>query len=307
LWQLYVYYSFIAAIGFSTIYVPLVATVVKIFRGKRGLMSGIVLAGIGLGIGIMPPITSQLIVLFQWRTALLCIGVALVLLIVVLAQLIRPEAEIKVLPADVPTTMQATPELKKESAILSTLKAGRFWSIAAAWFLYGFFYQLILVHVVPYATDIGMSPVAASLIMTTLGLTSVIGRISIGYIGDRWGNRMVTSISFFIMALTFIPLLLGNNIQILNIFAVVFGLLFGVGILCVPVAAENFGVKELGVVSGLIILANCTGCALGPIIGGVLYDKTGSYHTAFILCTACGLAAGLIMLLMKPGKHPARI
>jgi MFS family permease len=303
LWQLYLFYGVLVAVGLSAIYIPLVAMIARWFTKRRGLMSGIGISGIGFGIAVMPAIASQLVVRFKWRIPLLVIGGILIVLIPLLAQLLRNAPETGSPPDSQGNQGKEIPAPEEGFSFEEAAKTRQFWMIFAAWILYGFFYQIGIVHIVPYATDLGMSAVAAATILTTIGLVGVLGRISLGFISDRLGNWYTVFTSYALMGLAYIGLAVSHSVWMLYLFAVIFGFLFGIGILLIPIVAEYFGFKELGVISGIIVFSNSMGGAIGPPLAGGIFDATGSYHLAFLSCAATGLAAGLIIWLLKKAPN----
>jgi len=164
--QLYLFYGVIVAAGSSTMYVPIVSIITRWFPRKAGLMSGIGISGIGFGIGVVPIIVSRIVVIFNWRTALFAIGAISLAVITVLAQLLRQ-------PDEAVTTFEnnnVQPSISGGFSFTEAIQTRQLWMFSVAWFCYGFFYQVGLVHIVPYATDIGLSATAAAFILTVIGL-----------------------------------------------------------------------------------------------------------------------------------------
>ena len=89
IWQLYLFYGVIIAMGTSGGYVPLVSTVARWFVKRRGLVTGIVISGIGLGTMVVPPIAAQLISSYGWRTSYIIVGIAALVLIILAAQFLK--------------------------------------------------------------------------------------------------------------------------------------------------------------------------------------------------------------------------
>jgi sugar phosphate permease len=288
------------ASGASAMYVPLVSIIARWFIRRRGLMSGIGVSGIGFGIGIMPIISSRLIEEFQWRTSLLFIGGASIVLIVLLAQLLKTRPASQSISIESKGRSTGIPIPAIEYSFSEAVKTKQFWLIFVAWIGYGFFFQIGTVHIVPYASDIGMNALAAATILSIMGLIGTPGRVILGLLGDKIGNSKAVYLSFAVMGLAYLGLSLSNSIPILYMFAIIFGFLFGIGILLAPVVAEYFGLKALGSISGTMVFAHAIGGAIGPPVAGAIFDINGNYDLAFTSCVAVAIAAALCMWFLKP-------
>jgi len=300
---LYLSYGLIVAVGSSTMYVPLVAMITRWFPEKRGLMVGIAVSGIGFGIGVVPIIASRLMVSFDWRSSLLIVGAASLVLIAGLAQLLQT-SQLAPLSASTGEKRHQTPAPAAALSFNEALKTSQFWLIFAAWLLYGFFYQVSSVHLIPYATDLGMSELAAAALLMVIGIIGIIGRASLGFVGDKINNNVTLAIGFIAVAAVFFIIAASASVPALYIYAIVYGFFSGVGVLLASINAEHFGLQALGAITGAVILGNNIGGAVGPILAGHIFDVTGSYHPAFLLCGATGIAAGIVIWLVKPAvKH----
>jgi MFS transporter, OFA family, oxalate/formate antiporter len=308
LWQLYLYYGVLVAGGSSAIYIPLVSLIARWFTRRRGLMSGIGISGIGFGVGVIPALASQLIVSYDWHTALVVVGIGGLMFILILARFLRNTPEAYPLDSKSETGNSSIANSNEGYSLKESLKNSRLWLIVTAWVLYGFYYQVGFVHIVAYATDRGLSSVVAATVLTIIGVIGGFGRIGMGFLGDRLGIRKTILYGFLLTGLGYICLSASHSIWMLYVFAVVFGALNGVGLLLIPIIAEYFGFKDLGVISGIVVFANSAGAAISPPLAGAIFDSTGSYEIAFILCGIFGLAAGILMWLLKPmEKKAARV
>jgi MFS family permease len=300
LWQLYLYYGILVAAGSSAMYVPLVSMIARSFTKRRGLMSGIGISGIGFGIAVMPSISSALIQNLGWRVPLLILGGSVIVLITLLSLLLRYEAKPNLASTGSDSDKTGQIALNTGLTFREANRTSQFWLIFIAWIFYGIFYQSAVVHIVPYATDMGMTAVKAAGILSIIGLVGTTGRIGLGLLSDKMGNRRTVYISFVVMGLAFLGLAFAPSISMLYFFAVVFGCLFGIGVLVVPMVTEYFGFKQLGVISGAFVFSNSMGGAIGPPVAGYIFDVTGKYQIDFIGCGIIGLAAGMIIFMLKP-------
>lgn len=298
LWQLYLYFGILVAVGQSAIYVSLLAVLARWFTRQRGLMSGIGISGLGFGIGVIPIFASYLITSFTWRPSFLILGAIDLILLILFAQLLRKGPRTTVLADN--SQNDIVPVKRREFSLKEALKTRLFWIIFVAWFFYGAFSQVGMIHIVPYATDLGMAAVAAASLLTIMGIIGTFGRVGLGFMADRFSNKKTIYVSFALMAVSFIGLVVSYNLGILYGFAVIFGLLSGCGILLGSTVAEYFGLKGLGSISGAIILAYSIGGAVGPFLAGGIFDATGSYQLAFLSCGISGLVSAFIIWLLKP-------
>ena len=303
LWQLYIFFGIMAAAGTST-YVPLASTLTRWFGKRRGLVNGIAVSGVGLGIAILPPIATNLITSYGWRTALLIVGGALLASIMIMAQFLRSEPD-KGEPtkADNGKVESKSPPSDEGFTMQKAIRTRQLWIICIPFFFSGFFFQSAMVHIVPHVTDLGISAITSASVMTVIGVIGTTGRISMGFISDRIGNKAMLIISFALVSVSFWELLIAKELWMLYLFAVLFGFFSGIGVLVSPVAAEYFGLKSLGVISGIVTFAWAIGGAIGPTAAGNIFDVSNSYFTAFTLSAILSLIAVIILLQLKPSHH----
>jgi MFS family permease len=302
LWHLYLFYGFLMALGAGTMYVPLASVIARWFIRKRGFMTGIGISGIGFGIGIMPLIASYLIETFEWRNALLAIGLGVMVLIVLLAQFLK-SCPAAASPDYFKGDKNPIPVPRREYSFKEAVGVKHLWMIFIAWIFYGFFFQVGVVHIVPYATDQGMTAVVASTILTVIGIVGTFGRAGLGLVGDRLGNKTTILAAFALTAAAYLGLAFFSFPWMLYVFAIIYGSFSGVGVLLTPLIAEYYGFKALGALTGTLIFANTIGGAISPVLAGSIFDNTGSYQLAFLSCGVLGLAAILILYLVKPASR----
>jgi MFS family permease len=300
LWQLYLVYGVVIAAGSGGMYTPLVAMLTRWFPHNRGLMAGIGISGIGFGIGVVPILASSMVVSYNWRTSTLILGIICLVMVTLLGQFARKEPT-TARPVSSPSQPLSP---RKEYTFSQAIRTHQFWLFFIAWVCYGFFYHAGLVHIVPYASDIGLSVTTAASILTTIGLVGTAARIGLGYSGDRHGHKTMVMISFVALTLAFGGLAASRSVWMLYSFGIVFGIFSGIGVLLAPMVADFFGFKALGVIIGALVMGNALGGAISPPLAGAIYDVTGSYQLAFIACGVLGLASVILMYLIKP---PSRV
>ena len=305
-WQLYLFYGVIIAIGLSAAFVPLVSTVARWFVKRRGLMSGITVSGIGIGTIIMPPIARWLISIYGWRTSYIIIGIVVLVLIMAAAQFLRRDpGKIGQLPDGESGVQEEEPASEAmEFSLRGAIHTRQLWMLCVIFVCIGFCFQAILVHIVPHATDIGISVVSAASILSIIGGLSIVGRIGMGSTGDRIGNKPALIVCLIVMLVAFVWLLVvAKELWMLSLFAVIFGFAYG-GLVALesPILAKLFGLRAHGAILGIVAFSVTLGGAIGPLLAGRIYDITDSYNLAFLVCAVLSVIALMLASLLKPTR-----
>jgi len=304
-WHLYLFWGVIVGLGTGGGLVPMTSTVARWFVKRRGLMNGIVVAGVGIGTMIGPPASSHFLLSYGWRTSYVIIGGICLVLLVVASQFLRRDPEQKgLLPYGSSLVEQKEPTQDLGGFSLSgSLHTRQLWMICTIYMLFGISQMAIMIHIVPHATDQGISPIAAANIMTVIGGLGIAGRVILGGAADRIGNKKALIIGLGLMSVAVFSLQISGDMWLLYIFAAAFGFGYGGEIaLMSPVMAELFGLRALGVILGVVSCAYFIGCAIGPLVAGHMFDVTGNYYSAFLICGIFCII-GLILVLLLKSTH----
>jgi MFS family permease len=304
-WQFYLLYGVLIASGVGGFWAPPVSTVARWFVDRRGLMTGIVSGGISFGTLVVPPVVSRIISLYGWRRSYLIIGVVTLVAVAVAAQFIKkspehvgllPQGKAEIKPGNLPRS--------KEFSLKEALHTRQFWLVFLIYFCFGIALLTIIVHMVPHATGIGISDMNAAIILSVIGGLSLIGRIAMGGIADRLRVKASAIICLALLTGSLIWLQFSDGLWKLYFFAVLFGFGYG-GLSCLQslIAADLFGLTILGVMTAIFSFSYCVGGAVGPVLAGYIFDVSGSYQWAFLLCLAAVVVALLISLSLKPPKR----
>lgn len=294
LWQLYLFYGIIIGAGMGGIWVPIMSTIARSFVAKRGVVTAIVMVGGGTGALIAPPVANWLITKLHWRTSYLLLGMVVMGVVVVSAQFlktVRPQEE---KPSGLPGT-----EASMSFCLTEALCTRQFWLCTWMVFCFGFCAYIIMVHIVPHATELGISAAGAANILAVIGGVATLGRMVLGGSADRIGNRQVFMIGFAAIVAGLFWLLRSGEAWELYLFSVLFGFGFGAGVSNSPLVAELFGVGSHGLILGVNVLGYSMGAAAGPLLAGYLFDITGSYRAAFYVCALAGALGLLLTALIK--------
>jgi len=307
IWQLYLFYGVITAIGLGSAMVPLMSTVTRWFVKRRGLMTGIITAGPAFGITTVPLVASWLISSYGWRTTYIIVGIAVLVLVISVAQFLRRDpSQMGQLPygedeAKTKSLNAKVTELSFQEAICTR----RFWILSLIFFGSFFNINVVMVHIVIYATDLGIPSITAATILSATAAISIAGRVIIGGVADRIGNRPAIVVGISLTLVAFLWLLVAKELWMLYLFAIIFGLGgWDIAPVISPMVAELFGLRSHGAILGAIFFSGAIGGAIGPVMAGHIFDIMGSYHLAFLVCMAINVAGLILVLLLTPtGKE----
>lgn len=302
IWQLYLYYGVLVSLGMSSVDVLPLTTTARWFVKRRGMMTGIVKGGAGLGIMVAPLLANWLISGYGWRLAFLALGVIAVVFSVAIAQVLkRDPAKMGLLPYG----QEAPPEIgKTESEGLSlrpALCTRRFWMLCVVYLVIAFCCDAILIHIVQYTRDMGFSAASAAGVLSTLGGASIAGRFLCGTACDKAGVKRMILACFALLIIAFIWLLMSRELWMLYLFALVDGFAHGgLFTLISPWVANLFGLKAHGAILGTASFIGYAGGALGPLFFGFVFDVTGSYRLALTVGTVLCVSAIILSLFIRP-------
>jgi len=310
-WELFLFYGVLVGVGFSAHDVVTLSTVARWFERRRGAMTGIVKAGTGVGQLLVPVIAATLIAAYGWRSAAFIIGTASLLILVVTAQFLRRDPRSAGQhPDGVETPIDRPPVGVRETGMTLAEAAAtpQFRILCAIQLVVFFSLMTVMIHIVPHATDLGVAPRVAAMILSTIGAVSIAGRLTIGTLFDRLGGRRSLSICFVVLLVSFVLLQLAESTWMLFLFATIYGFAHG-GFFTVmsPTLAEFFGTGSHGVIFGVVLFSGTIGGATGPLLAGNLFDTTGSYQLVFWILTGFGVLGLLLTSALRPVKQRAAI
>jgi len=310
IWELYLFYGLIVGVGMGGGIAPSLSTVARWFVKRRGLMTGMTIAGTGVGTLVTPLIAYWLVSIYSWRTSFTIIGIGIFILIVGLAQLlIRDPGRKGLSPYGAETAVVDRSNLDVAGlSIREAVRTAQLWILFVIYVCAGFFIQIIIVHIVIHAIELGISPMSAASVLSIVGFSSLVGRVMGGDVSDRFGNKPTITAALILMGTGFIWLLVARELWMLYIFAIIFGIAYG-EILCMMSLwpAELFGLRSQGVILGITIFASTIGGGIGPVVAGRIFDLTGSYQRAFMICVAVVIAGLIMAISIRPIYRPASL
>ncbi len=259
---------------------------------KRSWAMGVAAAAGSFGQFLMVPVEGYLISSIGWKEALLVLS-AMVLLIAPMAWGLR---ESSFGGGQAPAREQSIFQ-----ALTEAFKYPSFQLLMAGYFVCGFQVVFIGVHMPSYLRDKGLSPQVASYALALIGLFNVFGTYAAGALGQRLAKKNILAFIYFSRAVVIAVFLAAPLTPAsVYIFSSVMGLLW---LSTVPptnaVVAQIFGIHHLSMLSGFVFFSHQIGSFMGVWLGGILYDKTGSYNIVWYITIALGVFAALINLPVR--------
>ncbi len=305
-WQIYLFYGVIIGLGFSSIDVVVLSTVARWFVRRRGFMTGIVKVGTGAGQLALPLLASVFITAYGWRNTYVIMGIALLILLVLLAQLLRRDpAQMGLSPDGDELGVSQVSALANRGLSLREASATRqLWLLCLANFIIVFCALTVMVHIVNHATDLGIPPTEAAGVLASIGGVSMVGRFMTGFAIDRIGSVRTTFICFILLIVSLLWLQVAKNAWMLYLFALVYGIAHG-GFFTVisPIVAELLGIRSHGVLFGIVVFSGTIGGSCGPLLAGYIFDITESYRLAFIILIVLAVFGLVLTPFLKPVKE----
>ncbi len=295
-------YGIVVGAAAGAVFAPTFATITGWFEKHRGLAVSLVSAGMGVAPMTVSPFASWLITHYDWRDALLVIAILAWVVLVPTAFLVRrppaePDPRERIARAPGAAVGAADPDMTAGQA----LRSPQFWVLSLTYFCCCATHSGPIFHTVSYALACGLPMMAAVTIYSVEGLAGLGGRILFGLAGDRFGAKRVLVIGLFAQAVGAGAYFFVRQLGEFYAVAAVFGLIYG-GImpLYAVIAREYFPMRIMGTVLGASAILSSLGMALGPALGGWIYDTTGGYGWLYIASAGIGFGAMAIALLFPP-------
>ena len=298
--QFQLLFGVVVGIAAGAFYAPLMATASGWFEKNRSLAVALISAGMGVAPLTVAPFVRLMIDHYEWRTAMLVVGIAALALLIPTALLIRPAPD-----APQPALGVASP-VQGYSYTLTAAQAFRtpqFLAIALTHFACCVCHSGPIFHMVTYAIGCGISPMAAVSVYGVAGLSGLGGRIGLGLMADRFGATPVLIGGLMVQALAAGTYLFVGQLSEFYALAVIFAFAYGgVMPLYAILVRDYFGPRIMGTMFGAVSAVASLGMAFGPAAGGWVFDTFDSYAWLYIGSFAVGLGAVAIALTFKPMK-----
>ncbi len=283
-------YGILVGLAAGSFFAPMIAATTIWFESNRSLAVSLVSAGMGVAPMTISPFARWLISTYDWRAAMMTIGIAAWILLVPAALLVRRPAE---------ATNDGTPNAAEpsEMSAAQALHSPQFLVLALTFFLCCAAHSGPIFHMVSYAMLCGVPAMAAVSIYSVEGLAGLGGRLLLGVLADRLGVKRVLVAGLLVQAFAITSYLFVSRLGEFYLLAVVFGTAYGgVMPLYAVLAREYFGQRVMGTVFGAATMTSSIGMAFGPLAGGWIFDTFNSYSWLYLGSFSVALGAVAIAL-----------
>ncbi len=310
LWQIYLLYGVIGAIGFAaTSPVNTTTLVNRWFRHRRGTALSIATSGSALGQLVVVPVATWTLTLTDWATTYR--GLAMILLLVMVPlglYLLRDR------PVDMGEALDGRDEVVTSTprsrsrhwqpedsfvaldppscSLTRSLKTAEFWLLSHGFLVCGFTMAFANTHFMAYADDMGMPVMMAADIVALVAVFSVIGTILLGVLADRYLRPPVLAFTYALRGVSFLLLFLLPSGPPVFVYAIVLGISWSATTpLTAAITADRYGRENLGLIFGTMFTFMNLGAGAGAFLDGVIYDAMGHYDLALLINGVLGLSA----------------
>ena len=293
------------------------ALVAKWFRRRRTAAMGINAAGVGVAGLVAVPFTALMIQIVDWRLTWMALGLIILLVAVPLVFLMVHDAPEKLgLPLDGDGRSldeEASGDFRRLAGPLEATKwresfrSWPIWKLSFAYFVDGFTTANLLVHLVPFAIDRGISPSAAAIVFGFTMLISILGSTAVGLLSDRMERKTALTLIYLMRACAYGSALLLPGVFGLWVFAAIIGFTFMPTVsLTTSLTADIYGIRALGAITGMAYLFRQVGGTIGILLTGYLFDLTGSYSWSFAIAGMLLAPAVLSSFAIKERRYSSR-
>lgn len=312
LWHIHLSLGVLAGASMGTCFAPLIATISKWFTGKQRVLAvGILTVGIALGQMSLPVLIAHLIASYGWHPAYVFLAIVLpvtaIPAIIFLGKMTSRDANIDSNQSSLKIAPTAVKDhrFSNEWSPREVIRTLPFWMFFVMGFVTSLGFYIVVVHIVAYASDLGIADTDAALILTFVNIGVIISLFLVWYLVRIISNRFALIIVFGLQAIALFSLMGATSFFGLAVIGLLYGVGFGgsntVRLATIP---EVFGTKSAGIIIGLASVAWSIGGIIGPVLAGYIFDVSHSYNIAF-------LVGGLLMIVGAMGgfllKTPVKI
>lgn len=310
LWHMYVLFIGASFASVANTHIPVSTAIAQWFDENRGTAMGVALLGMGFGGIVVPPLAKVFADQYGWRGAYLLFSLFLLALLVPITLWIRTGPAVSggvsddedrpgMNPsADAPS--QTTAQGAAGLTAAESMRTRSFWALGIGDLLIGVVFTTVIVNMPNFSTQSGVSEWPATIAYSTFLAVNAIGILLFGAASDRIKIRWLMIFCYGVPAIAMLFLFRLPALLFLYLFAVIFGATGGGRSALWPLALGRcFGVKHLGTIFGWLNIPFMIGNAVGPVLGGYIYDTTGSYRMLFGLSAVASAISIVFISLMR--------
>ena len=301
---------FIGGTGIGNVVIFQIIT--RWFRKRLGLALGIASAGYGVGGFAVPGIVYLLDVL-DFREVFVIIGIAALVAGCFIVYFLRSRPEDTGTLPDGVSLSESEPfpdpsspgstgitTYAREYSIKETLRTPAFWIITYVSTVSIFSMAMIVTHVMPYLEHLGYARYAASIVAMMIPVTSILGRLGVGWVSDFFSRKTIFILAAVAQAAGVWLFIYADISMSLAVSVILFGISYGGIIVLRPGALRDYyGSTHIGTIIGFCLGVTAIGSMFGPLLAGWVFDTTDSYRFAWVISGVLLVVGIPLMLLMK--------
>jgi MFS transporter, OFA family, oxalate/formate antiporter len=307
LWLLYLSYGLLAGIGLGLGYIVPVATLVKWFPDKRGMITGIAVAGFGGGAALTAPIARALIDGVGVLQTFAILGPIYFVMVVGAAWFMTSPPEGWKPAGWEPSAVQQTQRSTRDYLLPEALRT---WQWYALWLML-FLNVTAGIALVSQASNMtqeitGVSATSGAALVSIISIANACGRFLWAWFSDLITRRWVFFTMFALQAVMFLLLPRATAYAVFTLIAFIIITCYGGGFGTMPAfAADYFGPRNVGMIYGLMLTAWGTAGAVGPLLISTLHTSSGSYNQPLYVIAVIMLVSLIVPFVVRPPRPQA--
>lgn len=291
-------FGIIGSIGIGLGYSAATPCAIKWFEpSKKGLITGIVVSGVGLSPVYMTPITAYLLKTYGISNTFFILGAFAIIAVAIFSMFISNPPEVA--NATVTKSVQASQPSGNNFTWQEMMKTPQFYLLWVNYLLAATAGLMLIAHL-PSIAGKQANWSAGFILIVILSVFNALGRLGAGALSDKLGRTRAMVLVFLVQAANMFLFSLYTSQELLIVGSIVAGLAYGAVFSLFPTTtADFFGIKNMGVNYGLIFTGWGIAGVIGPMLGGMVADQTGSYNNGYLIAGAFLVVAAILISLMK--------
>ena len=292
-------FGVISSIGIGLGYAAATPCAMKWFESsKKGMIAGIVVAGVGLSPVYITPVTAGLLKAYGISNTFIILGIFAIVVVILLSFFLKNPVEAEA-PKVAGKLAAASPK-GNEFTWNQVTRTPQFYLLWIMYLLAATAGLMLIAHLPSIAVAQADWKTAGFMLVVILSIFNAVGRLGAGVLSDKVGRTRAMMIVFMLQAVNMFLFMFYTSIPLLMMGSAIAGLAYGAVFSLFPITtAEFFGMKNLGVNYGLIFTGWGVAGVIGPMLGGIVADKTGAYSNGYIVAGVFLLIATLMVSTLK--------